>query len=126
MLTFGLTAPYILLPVGFGQLFHQLLADNMEKSGLAVNVADIPFALLIPVGGMVIGLLIAIFFLIASRASYVSNEGPIEEDEEANISAARNYFFFHRDYCNDDCSNWTQSMVFGALSGILVLYFTVQ
>ena len=31
VLTFGLTAPYILLPVGFGQLFHQLLADNMEK-----------------------------------------------------------------------------------------------
>ena len=124
VLTFGLTAPYILLPVGFGQLFHQLLADNMEKSGLAVNVADIPFALLIPVGGMVIGLLIAIFFSYRKPRRYVSNEGPIEEDEEAPYQLRGIIFSFIAIIVTMIVQIGTQSMVFGALSGIIVLYFS--
>lgn len=124
VLTFGLTAPYILLPVGFGQLFHQLLADNMEKSGLAVNVADIPFALLIPVGGMVIGLLIAIFFSYRKPRRYVSNEGLIEEDEEAPYQLRGIIFSFIAIIVTMIVQIGTQSMVFGALSGIIVLYFS--
>lgn len=61
VLTFGLTAPYILLPAGFGQIFHGILAENMENSGLAVDMADIPKAMLIPVAGMIAGLLVALF-----------------------------------------------------------------
>ena len=61
VMTFGLTAPYILLPVGFGQIFHGMLRDNMKDAGLTVNLADIPYAMLIPVGGMVVGLIVSLF-----------------------------------------------------------------
>lgn len=61
VMTFGLTAPYILLPVGFGQIFHGMLRDNMKDAGLTVNLADIPYAMLIPVGGMVLGLIVSLF-----------------------------------------------------------------
>ena len=33
VLTFGLTAPYILLPYGFGFIFHEIIAIQMEAAG---------------------------------------------------------------------------------------------
>ncbi len=47
VITFGLTAPYILLPVGFGQIFQGMLKDNMADAGLNVPLADIPYALIL-------------------------------------------------------------------------------
>ncbi len=47
VLTFGLTAPYILLPVGFGQLFQQILVDNIAKNGLILPKMDWMFKSLI-------------------------------------------------------------------------------
>ncbi|MBY8911242.1 TRAP transporter large permease subunit [Bacillus sp. YC2] len=62
VMTFGLTAPYIVLPVGFGQIFQGMLRDNMASSGLKVPLSDIPYALIIPTAGMVVGLILAIIF----------------------------------------------------------------
>lgn len=60
-MTFGLTAPYILLPVGFGQIFQGILKDNMKDAGLSVTLADIPIAMIIPIAGMIAGLAAAVF-----------------------------------------------------------------
>ncbi|MEC1291573.1 Na+/H+ antiporter family protein [Bacillus mojavensis] len=60
VITFGLTAPYILLPVGFGQIFQGMLKDNMADAGLNVALGDIPYALIIPVAGMVFGLILSV------------------------------------------------------------------
>ncbi|MEC1614355.1 Na+/H+ antiporter family protein [Bacillus mojavensis] len=60
VITFGLTAPYILLPVGFGQIFQGMLKDNMADAGLNVALGDIPYALIIPVTGMVVGLILSV------------------------------------------------------------------
>ncbi|MFJ9289186.1 Na+/H+ antiporter family protein [Bacillus halotolerans] len=60
VITFGLTAPYILLPVGFGQIFQGMLKDNMADAGLNVPLGDIPYALIIPVAGMVVGLILSV------------------------------------------------------------------
>ncbi len=60
VMTFGLTAPYIVLPVGFGQIFQGMLRDNMASAGLKVPLSDIPYALIIPTAGMVVGLILAV------------------------------------------------------------------
>lgn len=60
VITFGLTAPYILPPVGFGQIFQGMLKDNMADAGLNVPLADIPYAMIIPVAGMVVGLILSV------------------------------------------------------------------
>jgi putative amino acid transporter len=60
-LTFGLQAPYMLIPAGFGLIFHNIVADNMTKSGMAIAVTELPKAMLIPTLGMVAGLLWAAF-----------------------------------------------------------------
>ncbi|MBO1005999.1 Na+/H+ antiporter family protein [Pseudogracilibacillus auburnensis] len=123
VLTFGLTAPYILLPVGFGQLFQQLLAENIEKSGLAVNLADIPGTLLIPVLGMVVGLIIAIFFSYRRPRKYIS-ETIAHEKDESTYTVFSIIMSFVAIIVTMVVQILTKSMVFGAMSGILILYIS--
>ncbi len=51
ILTFGLTAPYIFLPYGFGKIFHEIIADNMNENELTVTLSDIPTAMALPTLG---------------------------------------------------------------------------
>tara|TARA_R110002012_G_scaffold91312_1_gene222444 strand:+ start:850 stop:2196 length:1347 start_codon:yes stop_codon:yes gene_type:complete len=66
-LTFGLTAPYMLLPVGFGAIFlNDILLANLnsagEPLGLEITRAMVPMAMAIPVGGMAVGLMLALLW----------------------------------------------------------------
>jgi predicted histidine transporter YuiF (NhaC family) len=66
-LTFGLTAPYMLLPVGFGAIFlNDILLANLnsagEPLGLEITRGMVPMAMAIPVGGMAIGLIVALLW----------------------------------------------------------------
>jgi putative amino acid transporter len=62
VITFGLTATYMLLPVGFGGIFlNDILAQNLIRSGVAVTGPQLPLAMAIPVSGMVLGLICAFF-----------------------------------------------------------------
>ncbi|WP_100373891.1 Na+/H+ antiporter family protein [Bacillus sp. FJAT-45037] len=70
IITFGLTAPYIFLPYGFGAIFHGIVADNMGESGLAIELGDIPVAMAIPTGGLVLGLIVAVFITYRKRRVY--------------------------------------------------------
>ncbi|MDI5936414.1 Na+/H+ antiporter family protein [Halomonas kalidii] len=65
-LTFGLTAPYMLLPVGFGAIFlNDILLANINRAGEALGLeigrGMVPLAMGVPVAGMALGLLVALF-----------------------------------------------------------------
>lgn len=121
VLTFGLTAPYILLPYGFGLIFHEILATQMELAGLPIDMADIPRAMALPVAGLAVGLIIAIFFSYRKPRDY-NDSISIEETQKKQASikdiivtvialAAALYGQVE-----------TDSMIIGALAGIVVLY----
>ena len=77
-LTFGLKAPYIAIPAGFGLIFQGIIADNMNLNGMAVDRTAIWSYMIIPALGMVCGLFLAIF---------VSYRKPrVYEDREINLS----------------------------------------
>ena len=60
-LAFGLKAPYIALPFGFGWIFHGLIADNLEANGMSVEVGNV-WKYTWPLGAaMIIGLAAALF-----------------------------------------------------------------
>ena len=40
-LAFGLKAPYICIPFGFGAIFMGIIADNMTANGMAVDIMDV-------------------------------------------------------------------------------------
>lgn len=47
IMTFGLKAPYMLLPFGFGAIFHSIVVENTEANGMSANMSDMPIAMLI-------------------------------------------------------------------------------
>ncbi|MBN6889059.1 putative amino acid transporter [Cytobacillus horneckiae] len=122
VLTFGLVTPYMLIPAGFGAIFHQLLADNMTSSGLTVNVADIPAAMILPSLGMVVGLVIAIFISYRKPRQYEQKEDAIvQKSEYSKVGIA---FSFIAIIVALIIQITLDSMIIGAVAGIIVVYLS--
>ncbi|CDQ20455.1 hypothetical protein SAMN05192559_105283 [Halobacillus karajensis] len=66
-LTFGLKAPYVMLPIGFGYIFHETIQSSMSSNGIELGIGSIAQSLIIPGSGMIVGLLIAIFVTYRRR-----------------------------------------------------------
>lgn len=66
-LTFGLKAPYVSLPVGFGLLFMTILKDQMNANGVEVGISDIAGVMWIGGVCMVVGLVLAVISYSRSR-----------------------------------------------------------
>lgn len=123
VLTFGLTTPYILLPYGYGRIFHELIANQMELAGLPIDMADIPKAMAFPVLGLAVGLLVAIFISYKKPREYVDRK--ISMDEEKIVIKKRNVYFTVAALIGTLVVQIpTQSMIAGAVTGILILYVT--
>ncbi|GAA0326566.1 Na+/H+ antiporter family protein [Bacillus carboniphilus] len=122
VLTFGLVAPYVLLPVGFGQIFQGIIKDNMALNGMVVQSTDIPKALLIPTFGLVVGLLIAIFVSYRKPKQYGQSEEVVLEEVSINKKAIA--FSIIAIVVALGIQLYLDSMIFGALAGIAFLYLT--
>ena len=77
-LTFGLKAPYVSLPVGFGLLFMTIIKDQMVANGVNVSISDIASVMWIGGISMVVGLLLAIVYY--SRNREYKNIAVIQEE----------------------------------------------
>lgn len=73
-LTFGLKAPYVMLPVGFGLIFHTIIADALIDNGLAAVNTEVWKSMLLPGSGMIIGLLVAVFISYRKPRDYEDKE----------------------------------------------------
>ncbi|WP_432408199.1 Na+/H+ antiporter family protein [Wukongibacter sp. M2B1] len=73
-LTFGLKTPYIALPVGFGLIFHGIIADQMTANGMEIAKTSIWKGLWLPGLGMIVGLLVAIFITYRKPREYRMEE----------------------------------------------------
>ncbi|NMH68502.1 Na+/H+ antiporter family protein [Bacillus sp. RO3] len=123
VITFGLTAPYILLPVGFGLQFHEIIAQNMASSGMEIALDDIPKAMLLPVGGMMIGLLVAVFFSYRKPRDYEEAD-EVAAEEKVVYNKKAMVFALVSIVVALYVQLQLESMIFGALAGIAVLYIT--
>lgn len=122
VLTFGLTAPYILLPAGFGKIFQDILATNMSDSGLTIDPADIPAAMLIPTAGLLVGLLIAIFFSYRKGRNYVTHDLiKVEKQEQSKLAII---FAVIAIIGALIVQILLDSMIIGALAGIIIIYLS--
>ncbi|WLR50434.1 SLC13 family permease [Bacillus tianshenii] len=122
VITFGLTAPYILLPAGFGLIFHEILQTNMAESGLEIEMGMIPKAMLLPTLGMVVGLLVAIFFSYRTKSAYDDVELVVEEKEKEEISSIAVGFALVAVVAALVFQTISESMIIGALAGIITIY----
>lgn len=74
-LAFGLKAPYIALPFGFGFIFHGLIADNLNANGMAVEVGEVWKSTWMLGAAMILGLIAAIIVFRKPR-TYENREIP--------------------------------------------------
>lgn len=70
VLAFGLKMPYITIPVGFGLIFQNLIADNMVQNGVQVLRSDIWKSTFILGIAMLAGLLISVFVTYRRPRNY--------------------------------------------------------
>ncbi|WP_216830933.1 Na+/H+ antiporter family protein [Alkalihalobacterium elongatum] len=125
VITFGLTAPYILLPYGFGAIYHDIVEANMAESGLVINRSDIPTALLLPVAGLIIGLLVAVLITYRKQRNYKTRElMNSQQILEKNYSKRSIVFAILAIVVTLIVQIYTKSMIISALSGLVVIYLS--
>ncbi|MDO5633735.1 MAG: Na+/H+ antiporter NhaC family protein [Micrococcus sp.] len=73
-LTFGLKAPYLLVPLGFGLIFQGIVVRAMGEHGMELEISQMPIAMAIPVAGMVVGLLFAVLISYRKDREYLTVE----------------------------------------------------
>jgi predicted histidine transporter YuiF (NhaC family) len=90
-LAFGLKAPYIVIPAGFGMLYHTILANNITKNGLTVSNMEIWKSTWVLGAAMLIGLGIAILWAYRKPREYNMDEEAVRKYElEQNIETKLN------------------------------------
>lgn len=133
-LTFGLKAPYVMIPAGFGLIFHGIIRDEMISNGMNISLNDVSLSMLIPGSGMIVGLLIAIF--ISYRKDRVSKpaiqsspteidmaEGIIDKPAPASWNMGHTFTVIAI-IAALVVQIVSESLVLGALTGIIILFIT--
>ncbi|WP_050804688.1 Na+/H+ antiporter family protein [Sporosarcina newyorkensis] len=128
-LTFGLKAPYIMIPAGFGLIFKGIIVDEMAASGMDITMSEANLAMLIPGIGMVIGLFVAVFITYRKPRSYGDDEAEkvniLREEEVENTELKfnrRHGFTIVSIIAALVIQLITDSLILGALAGIFLMF----
>ncbi|GAA8724393.1 Na+/H+ antiporter family protein [Helicobacter pylori] len=77
-LTFGLQAPYLVLPVGFGLIFQTTILEQLKANGISTTLAQITGVMWIAGLAMVVGLFVAVLTLYKKPRHYKEKSFNIE------------------------------------------------
>lgn len=126
-LTFGLKAPYVMIPVGFGLIFHTTIIDSMAQNGLEVTTRETTLGMLLPGIGMIVGLLIAIFITYRKDRDPVRGAGGVPAQsmitEVKDVTFNKNHLFtIIAIIVALDVQLVTSSLIAGALAGLIVMF----
>ncbi|RAS77060.1 Na+/H+ antiporter family protein [Priestia endophytica] len=130
-LTFGLKAPYMMIPAGFGLIYHGIITDEMKASGVDIALPSVTYAMFIPSLGMIAGLFIAIFISYRKdRELFDDKQDAINEvaaTEETKLSFTLCHFLTIIAIIGAFIVQLvTGSLVLGALTGIILMFlFTI-
>lgn len=133
-LTFGLKTPYMIIPVGFGLIFQGIIQQEMISNGMEVSIRDVTLSMLIPGIGMFVGLFIAVFISyrkdrVATSASHL--EMP-DLDIAESLKQTKGNIRWNAQHTMTVIAIlsalaiqlWTESLVLGALTGIVIMFLT--
>ena len=120
-LAFGLKMPYIVIPVGFGLIFQNLIADNMIQNGVSVLRGDIWKSTLILGLGMLAGLLVAIFVSYRKPRIY-ENKNITENNIKEAKFRKRHWIIILAAITTFVVQLLTKSLPLGALVGLGIIF----
>lgn len=121
-LSFGLQAPYIALPVGFGLIFQTIIRDNLVKNGIEVSLSDVTSVMWIGGLAMLVGLLIAVFILYIRPREYVQTRFESQELSKEKVKmTSRDYGVLAGVVVTFVVQYFTESLPLGSLAGLFVM-----
>ncbi|WRA10945.1 Na+/H+ antiporter family protein [Helicobacter pylori] len=85
-LTFGLQAPYLVLPVGFGLIFQTTILEQLKANGVSTTIAQITGVMWIAGLAMVVGLLVAVLTLYKKPRRYKEKSFNIENYDSLKLN----------------------------------------
>ncbi|GAA8673516.1 Na+/H+ antiporter family protein [Helicobacter pylori] len=85
-LTFGLQAPYLVLPVGFGLIFQTTILEQLKANGVSATLAQITGVMWIAGLAMVVGLLAAVLILYKKPRHYKEKSFNIENYDSLKLN----------------------------------------
>ncbi|WRD35368.1 Na+/H+ antiporter family protein [Helicobacter pylori] len=85
-LTFGLQAPYLVLPVGFGLIFQTTILEQLKANGVSTTIAQITGVMWIAGLAMVVGLLVAVLMLYKKPRRYKEKSFDIENYDSLQLN----------------------------------------
>ncbi|WP_154436597.1 Na+/H+ antiporter family protein [Helicobacter pylori] len=85
-LTFGLQAPYLVLPVGFGLIFQTTILEQLKANGVSTTLAQITGVMWIAGLAMVVGLLAAVLTLYKKPRHYKEKSFNIENYDSLKLN----------------------------------------
>lgn len=121
-LAFGLEAPYIAIPAGFGLIFQGLIAENMMQNGVDVIKSQIWKYNWILGLGMFIGLLVAVFVFYRKPRTYKEIEVKEQSENEDLTLNRSHYITLVAAVITLVVQLWTNSLPLGALVGLSVIF----
>ena len=120
VITFGLTATYMILPIGFGGIFlNDILAHYLVQNGVKVEGPQLPLAMAIPVAGMVLGLALA-FFSYRKPRDYALEPILAIEPEDISFTPSHLWVAVVAISVALGLQLYTDSIIIGALAGFMI------
>ena len=121
VIAFGLTATYMLLPVGFGGIFlNNILLKNIVDNGVIVTTSQLPVGMAIPVFGMFLGLLTAIFFTYRKPREYSLTKILKAEPEATHVDMKHVFIALVSIVLALSLQLYADSIIIGSLAGLVI------
>lgn len=131
-LTFGLKAPYVMIPAGFGLIFHETIVSGMEENGAVITTGETAFAMLIPGSGMIAGLLIAVFITYRKDREAVPGSGAGAMASSFSTAESEKVTFNKHHMLTIIAiaaalvvQIFTQNLIAGALTGLVLMFLFI-
>ena len=126
-LTFGLKAPYIMIPAGFGLMFHRIINTAMEDNGAVLSMKEVALSMLIPGSGMIVGLLVAVFITYRKDRDAIPGAGGADgiliEDNDDQVSFTMTHVWTIVAVIGAlGVQLYTENLIAGALTGIVLMF----
>jgi hypothetical protein len=121
-LAFGLKAPYIMIPAGFGLIFQGLIAENLVQNGVDIVKNSVWKYTWIIGLAMFVGFLISIFISYRKPREY-ENVEIVEVPEKEDLRLTKNHYItLVAAILTLVVQLWTKSLPLGALVGLAVIF----
>ena len=121
VITFGLTASYMILPIGFGGIFLQnILLKFLLENGVEASREMLPLGMALPVFGMFLGLLTAVFFTYRKPRKYNEKRILEIEPEHKKVEMKHIYIAVVGIAAALSLQIYANSIILGSLAGFVI------